>query len=300
MASNSPIITGLTSYVNDHASDLLVKSMLGAKDTKYFQLMTGVKAPTHLQIMDVDVEFQPLSCGWSESGSTELSQRLLDPKALMIRQAFCASKLVNTWASTEIAITAGRENLPFEEKWTNAIVSSVNDQLSKMVFQGQSGQTAEFEGLISILENDAATVTGATASGATAYETLKAAAKLIPVTVKNPVIMCSIPFYREFMQDLVAAGGTGLYHYDPANGENGFYLPGTDIKVIGMAGLVGADNYVIAADLNNIYFGVSADGDEDAFDLFFEPSEREFRLCINFCAGVQVAFPDEVVLVKRG
>ena len=129
-----------------------------------------------------------------------------------------------------------------------------------------------------------------------AYEYLKEVAKAIPVAVKNPVILVSTPLYREYMQDLVAAN---LYHFDPANGENEYKLPGTDIRVIAVDGLNGVEN-VIAADMANLFYGVSADEDSDTFDLWYSKDNREFRLAINFIAGVQVAFPNEVVLGKRG
>ena len=50
----------------------------------------------------------------------------------------------------------------------------------------------------------------------------------------------------------------------------------------------------------NLFYGVSADEDSDTFDLWYSKDNREFRLAINFIAGVQVAFPNEVVLGKRG
>lgn len=297
MATTNPIVTAITGYVEEHRSELLAKSILGGKSRRAFNLMTDVKGPTALNIMDTDVHFQELACGWNESGSTEFSQRILEPKALSVKMAFCDKKLLKTWAQYEVKVAAGMESLPFEEKWVGQIVDSVNGQLEKMLYQGSSANTAEFSGLIEILSGDAATVSASTASGASAYEFIKAVAAAIPVQVKAPVILVSTPLYREFMQDLVAAN---LFHYDPKNGENEYLLPGTDIKVIAVDGLVGADNIAIAANMNNLFYGCSADGDEDTFDLWFSKDNQEFRLSINFIAGVQVAFPDEVVLGKRG
>ena len=296
MATTNPIVTAITGYVEEHRSELLAKSILGGKSRSAFNLMTDVKGPTALNIMDTDVHFQELACGWNESGSTEFSQRTLTPKAIMIQTAFCDKNLLKTWAQYEVKVAAGMETLPFEEKWVGQILGSVNEQLEKMLYQG-SGSGASFEGLISILSGDASTVSATTASGASAYEFVKAVAAAIPVKVKNPVILVSTPLYREFMQDLVAAN---LYHFNPGNGENEYLLPGTDIKVIAVDGLVGADEYAIAANMNNLFYGCSADEDSDTFDLWYSKDNREFRLDINFVAGVQVAFPDEVVLGIRG
>lgn len=295
MATNNPIITGLSQYVEEHRSELLSKAMLDGKSRRAFNLMSDVKGPTTLNILDTNVVFGELQCGWNESGSTEFSQRKLEPKALSVNMAFCDKKLLGTYAQYEVKVAAGLEEMPFEEKWTSQILASVNEQIEKMIYQG-TGTGAEFKGLIPILSAETGTVKVTVASGSSAYEYLKEVAKAIPVAVKSPVILVSTPLYREYMQDLVAAN---LFHYDPANGENEYKLPGTDIRVIAVDGLNGVEN-VIAADMANLFYGVSADEDSDTFDLWYSKDNREFRLAINFIAGVQVAFPNEVVLGKRG
>lgn len=293
--TNNPITTGLSQYVEEHRSELLSKAMLDGRSRRAFNLMSGVKGPTTLNIMDTNVVFGELKCGWNESGSTEFSQRKLEPKALSVNMAFCDKKLLGTYAQYEVKVAAGLEELPFEEKWTSQILASVNEQIEKMIYQG-TGTGAEFKGLIPILSAETGTVKVTVSSGSSAYEYLKEVAKAIPVAVKSPVILVSTPLYREYMQDLVAAN---LFHYDPANGENEYKLPGTDIRVIAVDGLNGVEN-VIAADMANLFYGVSADEDSDTFDLWYSKDNREFRLAINFIAGVQVAFPNEVVLGKRG
>ena len=291
---NNPIVDSITGYVEEHRSELLSKAMLDGKSRRAWNLMTDVKGPTALNIMDTEVVFGELECGWKESGSTEFTQRVLEPKALTVNMAFCDKNLLKTWAQYEVKVAAGYETLPFEEKWVGQILDGVNEKLERMLYFG-SGQGAEFEGIIPILSGDGATIIEST-TGATAYDFLKEVAAAIPVQVKNPVILVSTPLYREFMQDLVAAN---LFHYDPANGENEYRLPGTDIRVIAVDGLNDKEEYAIAANMDNLFYGVSADGDEDTFDIWYSKDAREFRLAINFVAGVQVAFPDEVVLGHR-
>ena len=296
MATLNPIVDAITGYVEEHRSELLSKAMLDGRSRKAWNLMTDVKGPTALNIMDTEVVFGELACGWNESGSTEFSQRILEPKALTVNMAFCDKNLLKTWAQYEVKIAAGYEELPFEEKWVGQILDSVNEQLEHMLYFGD-GSGASFEGIVSILSGEADTVTVEATTGTSAYDFLKEVAMAIPVQVKNPVILCSTPLYREFMQDLVAAN---LFHYDPANGENEYRLPGTDIRVIAVDGLNDEDQTVaIAANMNNLFYGVSADGDEDVFDLWYSKDNREFRLAINFIAGTQVAFPNEVVLGTR-
>lgn len=294
--TNNPIVSGITGYVEEHRSELLSKAMLDGKSRRAWNLMTDVKGPTALNIMDTDVVFGELECGWNEKGSTEFTQRLLEPKALTVNMAFCDKQLLKTWAQYEVKIAAGYETLPFEEKWVNQILDSVNEQIEHMLYFG-TGTNAEFEGIVPILDAEATTVKVNSVAGTSAYGFIKEVAAAIPVKVKNPVILVGTPLYREFMQDLVAAN---LFHYNPNDGENEYKLPGTDIRVIAVDGLINAKETVaIAANMDNLFYGVSADEDQDTFDLWYSKDNREFRLAINFVAGTQVAFPDEVVLGKR-
>ena len=294
--TNNPIVTAITGYVEEHRSELLSKAMLDGRSRRAFNLMTDVKGPTALNILDTNVVFGELQCGWNEQGSTEYSQRILEPKALTVNMGFCDKKLLQTWAQYEVKVAAGFEELPFEEQWTKQILDSINEQIEHMLYFG-SGTGAEFKGIVPILSGESGTVKVNAAEGASAYDFLKDVAKAIPVQVKNPVILVSTALYREFMQDLVAAN---LFHYDPANGEGEYKLPGTDIRVIGVDGLNDSGSTVaIAANMSNLFYGVSADEDSDNFDLWYSKDNREFRLAVNFIAGTQVAFPSEVVLGVR-
>ena len=300
MATTNPIVSTITGYVEQHSEELLAKSLLTGDSQKLFNLITDVKGDQALNIMDVVPVFQAGGvCGWSESGKTEFTQRILHGKPIKINMAFCDKNLLKTVHQHAVKLAAGTETLPFEEKWTGQIVDAVKEGVEKMMYQGASGATNEFEGLISILEGaSASTVNVSAATGTAAYTFLKSVARAIPEQVKDPVILVSKTLYREYMQDLVAAN---LYHYDPANGENEYKLPGTDIRVIAVDGLINSADYeyAIACNLSNLFYGVDLENDEEKFDLWYSKDNREFRLAIEFLGGVQVAFPAEITVGKR-
>ena len=54
----------------------------------------------------------------------------------------------------------------------------------------------------------------------------------------------------------------------------------------------------VASYKDNFVYGVDLAGDEEKFELWYSQDNREFRLAIEFNAGVQVAYPDAVVLAK--
>jgi hypothetical protein len=56
---------------------------------------------------------------------------------------------------------------------------------------------------------------------------------------------------------------------------------------------------VVAGSLSNFFYGCDMMNDEEKFELWYSQDFREYRLAIEFNAGVQVAFPDEVVVAAE-
>lgn len=240
--ANSPITTSLPDYVEQQRLPLIAKSVLSAKSAKLFTLQSGVKGETALNLISTDVVFGDGSdCGWDEAGASTLSQRNIKPAALKVNMGFCDKKLLGTWAQYQVKVAAGIKELPFEEDFVNGIIDNVKAGVEKMVWQGDSASSAatEFDGILTVLSGTSA-VTVDASSAATVYEAIVMTENAIPAAAykEDTVIFCGMDTYRQYIQDLVAAN---LFHYNPANGENEYKLPGTGIRVIGVDGLNGTD-----------------------------------------------------------
>lgn len=290
-------VSALPDYVDQTREELIAKSVLGAKSIDLFNLFTGVKGATALNLIDTKVTFgNGAECGWDETGDVNLSQRILDPAYLKVNLSICDKNLLGKWTEHLVKIAANKvdSDLPFEKELIDGIIADINTQVEKMIYQGTKSDTS-FEGLLGILQ----TASAPTASGATAYEAIKAAIKQLPANVfaKDDVtVLVGNDTYAAFMQELVEAN---LYHYNPANGADGFYVPGTPVKVVAVPGLVGT-NKIIVASLSNIYYGTDLTGDKETIDAWFSRDTRSFRIAVEFLAGVQVAYPEEVVVATVG
>lgn len=294
--TENPIVTGLTEYVEQNKIALISKAVLGSKTASMLNLQSGVVGPTKMNIMDVDVEFGDGSvCGWDEAGSTEFTQRELVPAMLKVNMAFCDKKMLKTFAQYQVKVAAGQKTLPFEEEWTNLIVDKVAEKVEQMIWQGDSENGNEFDGLIKTLKADA-TIKVAKNAGTSVYSAIKEVYAALPETAikSDTVIFVSDGTFRTFVQELVSAN---LYHYDANDAAGEVVIPGTAIKVVAVSGLNGADaDYIVAGRLSNIFYGVDMENDSEVYDLWYSKDNREFRLAIEFCGSTNVAFPDEIVL----
>ena len=293
-------VSTLSNYVEEKRLPLIAKSFLRGKTIDLIQIETGVLQDTALNLVSAQVEFgDGASCGWNPTEGVALSQRLLKPTFLKVNQAFCDKDLLKKWASYEVKLAAGREQLPFEEKFLEEIANAINESIEKLVWQGDSSHTNEADGFLKILETGGSGVVSATwSAGTTAYNKIKTVYNAIPANIINredTVIFVGEETYREFIQDLVAAN---LYHFSPDYKAGEYMVPGTSIRVIAVNGLNGTGK-IVAGRLSNFFYGVGAEDDKDTFDFWYSQDNREFRLAAYFAIAVQVAYPNEIVLGKQ-
>ena len=293
-------VTALNNYVEEKRLPLIAKSFLRGKTIDLIQLETGVLQDTALNLVSASVKFgDGASCGWNPTDGVALSQRLLKPTFLKINQAFCDKDLLKKWASYEVKLAAGREQLPFEENFMEEIANAINESIEKLVWQGDSSNDNEPDGFLKILGAGGSGVVSATwSAGTSAYNKIKAVYNKIPANIidkEDTVIFVGEETYREFIQDLVAAN---LYHFSPDYKAGEYMVPGTSVRVIAVNGLNGTGK-IVAGRLSNFFYGVGAEDDKDTFDFWYSKDNREFRLAAYFAIAVQVAYPNEIVLGKQ-
>lgn len=288
-------VSSLTQYVEEQRLPLIKKTIFAAPSIKYFNLQTGVKHSAALNILDTTVQLgDGATCGWDEAGTSSFSQRMLEVGNYKVNMSFCDKTMLKYWNGYEVRVAAGQKSLPFEEDFVNGVIGGVKEKLEKIIWQGVKS-TDKADGIVTILNSAEGVIKPSVESGATTYEKVLAVYKAIPVKVLDKaVIFVGADTFRDLVLEMTAKN---LYHYAPTIDESlTIVLAGTTTKVIGVEGLNGT-NKIVAANPENIYFGTDMEGDDEKFDLWYSQDNQEFRLAINFNAGVQVAFPDEVVLL---
>ena len=193
--------------------------------------------------------------------------------------------------------------MPFEAEIVDQVVKGINKEVEKQVWQGDTsatGRTDLINGLVTIAlgADSASTITGETASGATAYAAIKQAYMAIPEEiVDEAVIFVSPAIFRSYVQDLVTAN---LYHYDPAfSGElTEMFIPGADVKVRKTYGLTGS-NYIYATVPENMVYATDFVNNKEEIKGWYSDDDDVYRMKSRFNFGVNTLFPDAVVLIEK-
>lgn len=296
--------SSLTAYVSDNKEKLISKAVIGAKSASKFNLVTGVKGAQKLNLLDTTVSLQDGSaCGWTEAGTSKLSQRTIDAKPIKVNQSFCDKQLLATSLNYEVKVAAGQKTLPFEEEFVNGVIDGVSAEVEKTIWQGDTSKSTlnRFDGLIKILSGATVAGTYSIQSGDTVSTIVSKTYALIPSAAYqagNVVLYMGSDMYRTWIQELIANGHLVISNaVEDVAMPDSLLIPGTNVRVEGVAGLDGTKK-VYASYADNFVFGTDMQGDEEKAEMWYSQDNREFRLAVEFVAGVQVAFPELVAVAK--
>lgn len=295
-------VNTISNYVEEKKTGLIRKAVIDARSTKEMNLLTGIKGATALNLLNTTVVFgDGAACGWNEAGTSEVSHRILTPGYVKVNMAFCDKTLLGTWMNYDVRLAAGQKTLPFEEDFINGVIDGVKAKLEKLIWAGDKDSNDAFDGLVKIIEAASAPKHQYTSGASVASIVAGVYGKLKSETFeKGDVVMfMGSDMYRQYIQELIANGnlvlnaGSGAV-LDAIALPAKMLIPGTNVTVIPVTGLDGTGK-VFASYRDNFVYGTDLAGDEEKFEFWYSQDNREFRLAIEFNAGVQVAYPDLIV-----
>lgn len=294
-------VTDIAGYVDANEKTLIGKILVGGKTASLLNLQTGVKGSANLNLLDADPTLQAGGCGWSEDGTSTVTKRLLETGQIKVNMSFCDKDLLGTSLQHDVKVAVGQKTLPFEEEFINQNLGVIQKKLEETIWQGDVDLGVDhlkrFDGFVKILDGASVVDAGTTLDVvAKAKEAVEAVVQALPNEIMDrddKVIFTGYDVYRAYIAQLQAAN---LYHYTAElAGAMEVVIPGTDIRLIGVHGLTG-QNKLYGTYLENMYFGTDLEGDSENFMFWYSEDNSEFRLKVEFNAGVQVAYPDFVAV----
>jgi hypothetical protein len=305
-------VSALAAYTNEHAMDLIIKSVAGGRLANYANIQDGVKGPTTINILSSDVVFQADGCSRSADGTTTLSQRTITPGAVAIHEDLCMTDLAAKYTATMLrqGLTNEKEEIPFEELYYAEKIQKVQKAIEVADWQGDTtsgtANLARYDGLNKIIA--AATAvngnpTGITvATGITSSNVigiLTGMAELMPEDIMDAddlKLYCGMDTFLKY-QKAIADGN--YFHYVVEEGFSAelplIGFPNVTVCATpGLSGLTNGNCYLMRA--SNVYIGVDLPNEEsEDVRSWYDPNTRLFKVTMAFRRGVNVAFPDQIV-----
>jgi hypothetical protein len=309
-------VSTLAAYTKDNWKELVTSSVLGSKTANLIKsqgnVLVGVKSAENITIMDTDAFFQSgTNCGFNASGTTTFTQRAVTVGKIKINEALCLKDLESKFLQNALPQGSRYTDMIFAEQYSNRKAEKVAEQMENALWQGDTasanGNLNKFDGLLKLITAAGGSVTNANTS------TYITGGPIASITVSNVVavfdaiytaipakvvakdditIFCGMDTFRLYT---IALKNANLFAYNlDIKADSEFFLPGTTVKVVAVQGLNGT-NDLVAARISNLFMGTDLLNEEERFEIFYAKEADQIRYVNEFKAGINFAFPDEIV-----
>jgi hypothetical protein len=296
------VTTSLPKYVQEN-KDMLLKNfaLVGGSTRSRISVQTGIKSTARINFMEIAPVLQDGNgCGFNAQGAVSLSQRDIDTAVIKVNLDICPETLRGKYAEYLIKTNATAETLPFEQFIMEGITNVLTKKNEMLMWQGDkasgNADLKWIDGFIKIAGAEA-DVKDVTIDADKVYDAILAVYMELPdeVIERGAEIYVSPANFRKFMQELVAKN---FFHYAGATeaAPEEFYLPGTNAKVVLTPGLTGVNDKILGTFAKNLFYGCDMEGDAEDIKVWFSDDDDLYKLKVKWNMGVQIAFPDMVVL----
>ncbi len=301
MADQNFIVTTLPDYVEQNRELIIKDVVLRSRTIERIAKQLGIKTSAALNYLGVDPKFQDgKACGFNPQGTVELTQRIIKTGMIAVNMDICPKTLLGKWPEYLVKIGAGREELPFEKYIVDGIIAAIQEKLEKAVWQSDLTSADEdlnkFVGFLKIAKDEQDVIKKTIPAGTSAYESIKQIILALPKDMVNKADIWVAPeLFQSLIFEIVEKN---YYHYDGNHGDipNDIVFPGTGYRVIMTEGLAGTNNIFVSAS-SNMYYGSDLLDNSEVVDIWFSKDDRIFKIDVEWNSGVQVAFPERVMLV---
>ena len=307
---------GLSAYTKQLVKPLLSTAVFEARTQQLIVsggiVLPNVKSIAAIPLFDTDAVFGTQSCSFDPSGTTSFTQRTITVGKIKIEEKLCPKDMEAYFLQEALKAGSTYEdfgNSDFQKAYLDRKNMKIAAQLETAIWQGDTASLVanlnKFDGLQkqiaagSPVDANVSAFTGvATITTITQSNVIAATEgiyKAIPVAVlgKGDVkIFVGDDWYRLL---IMAYRALNLFAYNPQDSESkGFILPGTKIEIVAVNGLnTTGDAYAIS--LGNLAMAVDLVDEENSYKMWYSEDNNDVRYRVEFKAGVNVAFTNEVV-----
>jgi hypothetical protein len=291
--------------VDQEKLPLIKKSILKGRTAELITVQPGIKSAAAINILGSTINAMAGACGWNPSGSTALTQRNITVVDLQIPEAICLTDLEAYYTQKMMNPGSYNETIPFEGIYAEEKADQIQALVDDLAWKGNTstgtGNLALVDGFIKLLTAANGCVESAY-SGSFAAGTIIDAVDDMVAKVPSDVIdladlklLVGYEVYRLYAKALRDAN---LFHYTGAEGADfRMMIPGTNVEIVAVRGLNNT-NKAYLTPASNLYMGTDLLNDAENFAIWYSQDNDEVRFKAKFKMGVQVAFPEFVVIHK--
>lgn len=302
-----------TTFTDELKEKLLAKMVFEGRTAEIVKVIPGVKRAITLNLLANSAVPTEATCGWTPNPSKQyvnLDQKELKVLPLEVKDAICPKDFEQLYLGMYMR---NNKEVPFEELIAESYVNVTKNYNEKLIWDGDSNNTGLLANFVSDLTTiDASSAVSSASNAIDAVNALLASATPDILMHTDKVVLTSYAMYNAYASELRAQN-----HYVQPNYMNGeganyeMYIPGTDIRLIAIAGMDNLSNTTINAGYSldsgntyqpmvltyadNIVLGTDMLNDEEMFDMWYSRDNDEVRVNIQYKLGWNFYFGDHIV-----
>ena len=306
-------VTALAAYTKTNENMLLHRSFFEPKTASRMQILTGVKSTIQVPALSDTLIWQNGdACGFSASGDTTISARVLTVGRVKVNKEWCVNDLETKYTQLLLSPGSNYDALPggIDAAFVETILGTTKENVETAIWQGDTtswnSQLKQFDGLVKIINAASGTVQ-ANASAFTGIATVTAitAANILSIVqgiyAAIPVEILDKPDLNVYMgvgnfrTYQTALTNANLFNFIPTDNALGqMKIHGTNVNIVSTPGLTGT-NAIYALRDSNMFLGVDLENEQEAFKFWYSEDFDLVRFKYRTKLGVQVSQVQEIV-----
>jgi hypothetical protein len=247
------------------------------------------------------------TCDFDATSTVTLTERILQPEEFQINLQLCKKDFRSDWEAIQMGYSAFDTLPPSFQDFLLAHVAAKAAQNNEIsIWRGVNATVGQFDGLVTLATADATVVdvAGEAITAANVIAQMGSVIDAIPSELygqEDLYLYVSQNVARAYVRALGGFAASGL-------GGNGTNAMGTQwfnngsltfdgVKIFVANGL--ADNYMMAAQKSNLYFGTGLLSDHNevkVIDMADLDGSQNVRIVMRFTAGVNYGIGSDIVL----
>jgi len=298
-----------TTYAGEFAKKYISAALLSSNTIENggIEVRPNVKYKEVIQRIATDGIVKNATCDFDPTSTVTLTERVITPEEFQVNLQLCKKDFHSTWQSIEMGMSAF-DTLPksFADYLIAHVAAKVAENNEVSIWRGVNATAGQFDGLVTLATADSNVidVVGTTITASNVIAELGEVVDAIPAALygkEDLYIYVSQNVARAYVRALGGFGASGL-------GANGTNAMGTQwfnngsltfdgVKLFVANGL--ANNYMMAAQKSNLYFGTGLLADHNevkVIDMADIDGSQNVRVVMRFTAAVQYGIGSEIVL----
>ena len=300
-----------TTYSGEHSGKWISAALLSGVtlSNELITIMPNVKFKSVVSNLVSASGLADASCDFTATGTVTLTERILEPKSLQVNKQLCKADFRDTYQAIEMGYSA-HDVLPksFADYLLAHQVDQVAADIEQHIWNGDAGNSGEFNGFMTLLTTDAALpaaqeVAGTTLTAANIIAEMGKVADAIPSRLYGKEglrIYVSQNAMRLYVRALGGFGTSGL----GANGVDGkgtLWYQGGELMFDGIPVVVAnglTADQMLASTKENLFFGtglLSDNNEVKLLDMSDLDGSENVRIIMRMTAGVQYGNVSDIV-----